>query len=170
MEKQKRLENSAEYDNVVLGEADTDVLMHRRTGENNRQIISKATYHKLINPVVQKGGMIITASDDNKWMDYLDRRGATAVTLEDVIIFRPDATTTEVLEEVYHFNQNRASLNNQYPSQQRMVLNEIDAQEYLIRVADKYKIPQSEREETKALLELYRNQMEDMKKAGEWID
>ena len=49
-------------------------------------------------------------------------------------------------------------------------MNEIDAKEYLIRVADKYKIPQTEMEETRALLESYKTKMENLKKAGEWID
>ena len=51
-----------------------------------------------------------------------------------------------------------------------MIMNEIDAHEYLISVADKYKIPQAEREGTKALLESYKKQMEELKKAGEWDD
>lgn len=131
-------------------------MTHRRTADSGREIINQATYHKLTNPVLQKGGTIITATADNDWMRYLDDRGATAVTIGDTIIFRADATTTEVLEEVYHFNQNRAGLNNQYSAIQRMIMNEIDAHEYLISVADKYKIPQAESEGTKALLESYK--------------
>ena len=161
------VENSEISDIIDLS---LDVLTHRKNGENDREVISKAVYHKLTNPVIKKGGTVITATNDNDWMRYLNDRGATAVTIGDSIIFRPDATTTEVLEEVYHFNQNRAALNNQYSSTQRMIMNEIDAQEYLISVADKYKIPQSEREETKSLLELYRKQMEELIKAGEWDD
>ena len=100
----------------------------------------------------------------------MDDRGATAVTFGDSIIFRPDATTTEVLEEVYHFEQNRAGLNSQYPAIQRMILNEIDAQIYLLSVADRYKIPLSEVEEIRGILESYEMQMEKLKKAGEWDD
>ena len=103
-------------------------------------------------------------------MRYLKMNDATAVTYDDVIFFRPDATITEVLEEVYHFYQNRAGLNLQYSDEQRRIMNEIDAQEYLISVADKYKIPQMEREETKGLLEMYKKQRENLKKEGEWID
>ena len=162
----KAVENS-ENDGIILARS---LLTHRRTADSGREIINQATYHKLTNPVLQKGGTIITATADNDWMRYLDDRSATAVTIGDTIIFRADATTTEVLEEVYHFNQNRAGLNNQYSAIQRMIMNEIDAHEYLISVADKYKIPQAEREETKALLESYKKQMEELKKAGEWDD
>ena len=58
----------------------------------------------------------------------------------------------------------------QYSIEQHDIMNEIDAKEYLIRVADKYKIPQTEMEETRALLESYKTKMENLKKAGEWID
>lgn len=141
-------------------------LDRRKVSDSGREICDQATYHKLTNTVIKKGGNIITADDE--WMRYLNERGATAVTIGDSIIFRPDATTTEVVEEVYHFRQNRSGLNVQYSEKQRKVMNEIEAQEYLISVADKYHIPQAEREETKALLEMYINQMEDMKKNGEW--
>lgn len=150
--------------------ANESVLKHRRTSDAGREIINKATYNKLINPVVKKGGKVITATADNDWVRYLGERGATAATIGDTIVLRSDATTTEVLEEVYHFYQNRSGLNVQYSAVQRMVMNEIAAQEYLMSVAEKYNIPQSEREETKALLESYIKQKEELIKAGEWDD
>lgn len=161
----KSLENSENDGNIGL---DGNVLTHRRTTVEGRQIINKATYHKLTNPVIKKGGSIQIA--DEKWMEYFDLRGVTAVTYNDSIILRSDATTTEVLEEVYHFYQNRSGLNNQYSDEQRTIMNEIAAQEYLIEVADKYKIPEAEREETKQILEMYKKDMEKLKEAGEWID
>lgn len=151
-------------------DADEAILTHRKTGKNGREIINQAIYNKLTNAVIKKGGTIITATVENEWLRYLDERGATAVTIGDSIIFRPDATTTEVLEEVFHFNQNRSGINSQYSFAQRMIMNEIEAQEYLISVADKFKIPQTEREETKALLKSYIEQREKLKKAGEWDD
>lgn len=162
---QQPIANSVNSDIINL---DGSVLTHRKTSNNDREIINKATYNKLTKPVVKKGGQIITATADNDWLRYLDERKATAVTIGDSLILRPDATTTEVLEEVYHFNQNRAGLNMQYSDKQRKIMNEIEAQEYLISVADKYKIPQAERDETKALLEDYKRQMEELKEAGEW--
>lgn len=166
----KPLEDSKNSGIISSVKEATSILTRRKTTADGREIINQAAYHKLTNPVIQKGGTIITANADNDWVRYLDERGATAVTIGDSIIFRADATTTEVLEEVYHFNQNRAGLNSQYSEIQRRIMNEIDAQEYLISVADKYKIPKAEREETKALLESYIKQMEELKKAGEWDD
>ena len=150
--------------------ANESVLKHRRTSDAGREIINKATYNKLINPVVKKGGKVITATADNDWVRYLGERGATAATIGDTIVLRSDATTTEVLEEVYHFYQNRSGLNVQYSAVQRMVMNEIAAQKYLMSIAERYKSPQSEREETKALLESYIKQREKLIKAGEWDD
>lgn len=144
------------------------VPTHRKTTAEGRQVISKPLYNKLTNSVTKKGGAVITA--DEQWMEYLAKNGASAVTYDDVIILRPDATTTEVLEEVYHFFQNRSGVNSKYSASQRKIMNEIEAQEYLISVADKYKIPEAEREETKELLKMYKADMEKLKQAGEWDD
>lgn len=92
------------------------------------------------------------------------------MTLGDVIYFTPEKTVSDVLEEVHHFYQNKKGLNNQYGRKQREILNEIDAKEYLLNVADKYNIPLEEIEETKQHLKSYKKQMEDMKERGEWFD
>ena len=155
-------------DDIIPSEKLYSVLNRRRVSDSGREIIDKATYHKLTNPVIKKGGEIKFA--DEEWMRYLKMRDATAAIIGDVIILMPDPTITDVLEEVYHFYQNRAGLNMQYSIEQHDIMNEIDAKEYLIRVADKYKIPQIERKETETLLERYKAKMDDLKKAGEWID
>ncbi len=166
-ESAKVLENLPE-DGIMASKEGT--LTHRRVTDDGREIINKATYSKLVNSVIKKGGKVITATADNDWIRYLSERGATAVTIGDTIVLRPDATTTEVLEEVYHFYQNRSGLNAKYSAVQRMVMNEIAAQKHLMSIAERYKIPQSEREETKALLESYIKQKEELIKAGEWDD
>ena len=148
----------------------SDGLTHRKTGENGREIINKAVYNKITGSAVKKGAEVVTATSENGLLRYLDERGATAVTIDNVIILREDATTTEVLEEAYHFNQNHKGLNKQYGTLQRTIMNEIDAQEYLISVADKYKIPTEETEETKAILDSYKRQRDELRKAGEWDD
>lgn len=168
--KQKYVDNAEKSGIIEPSKAAASMLTHRGITADGREIIDKATYHKLTNPVIKKGGIIITATVDNGWLRYLDMNGATAVTYDDVIIFRPDATVTEVLEETYHFKQNRAGLNNKYSIEQRRIMNEIAAQEYIISVADKYKIPIAEREETKALLDLYKREKENLQKAGDWVD
>ncbi|MBR2481633.1 MAG: hypothetical protein IKB58_02100, partial [Oscillospiraceae bacterium] len=104
------------------------------------------------------------------WLKRLEDQGATAVTIGDNIILRPDATVTEVLEEVYHFEQNKKKLNHQWEHSVMRTLNEIDAQKYLIAVADKYKIPLKEREETLALLKKYEEELEQHRKDGRYYD
>lgn len=145
-------------------------LTHHRVSEEGREIIYKAVFDKITEPVIRKGGNIIIAKPGDENMRYLDSRQATAVTLDDMIILRHDATTTEVLEEVFHFNQNAGGKNNRYNADVRAILNEIEAQEYLISVAEQYKIPQQEREETKQLLEFYKRQRDGMIERGEWFD
>ncbi len=166
----KERKNGKFTNNGKDGIINSDVLTHRKTGENGREIINKAVYSKITGSAIKKGAEVVTATSENGLLRYLDERGATAVTLDNVIILREDATTTEVLEEAYHFNQNRRGLNKQYGTLQRTIMNEIDAQEYLISVADKYKIPTAETEETEAILDSYKRQREELKKAGEWDD
>ena len=98
------------------------------------------------------------------------KNNASAVTYGDIIFFREDATVSDVLEEVWHFYQNKKGLNSQYAPRQRIILNEIDAKEYLLSVARKYNIPKEEIELTKKHLQSYTNEMETLKERGEWID
>ena len=79
-----------------------------------------------------------------------------------------DATVSDVLEEIHHFYQNKRGLNAQYNFRQRSILNEIDAKEYLLRVAEKYHIPEDEIELTKKQPVSYTKEKEMLKERGEW--
>lgn len=81
--------------------------------------------------------------------------------------FRPDATVSDVLEEVHNSYQNKIGLNNQYGDLQRTILNEIDANQYLLTMTEKYHIPSEEVEMTKQQLESYQKQMNELKEKGE---
>lgn len=141
---------------------------HRKISESGNKIIDMAMYNKITKPAIKKGADIRIAEKD--MLERLNKQEASAVTYGDIIIFRPDATVSDVLEEVYHFEQNRKGLNSQYDSKQRMILNEIDAKQYLLSVIDKYRIPPEETELTRKQLASYKKQMEDMKERGEWYD
>ncbi|MCD7959479.1 MAG: hypothetical protein LUF89_08415 [Ruminococcus sp.] len=67
--------------------------------------------------------------------------GADALIVGDVLMFRKDACISEILEETYHYEQNLNGLNNDKDIILQSILNEIDAKEYLIANAKKYKIP-----------------------------
>jgi len=123
-------------------------------------------YHKLTNPAIKAGADIRYA--DAEYQKRLNKMGARAVTLGDVIIFREDATTSDVLEEVFHFWQNHRRKFSDYGHNEREVLCEIEAKQYLLSVTEKYHIPIIEKEETEEWLKKYQNQMKEMKERGEW--
>ena len=139
---------------------------HRKISDEGRQIIDKPTYHKIVDPAIKRGADIRIA--DGEWLEHLNKEGARAVTVGPVIYFRPDATVSDVLEEVHHFYQNRNGLNSQYGNKQRQILNEIDAKRYLLSLTEKYHIPPDEVAETDYWLNKYLNDMEEMKRRGEW--
>ena len=165
LSEQENVENSGENDTIKMYRKGST---HRKISESGSKIIDMATYHSITNPAIKKGADIRIAKDDV--LKRLKEQEATAVTYGDVIYFREDATVSDVLEEVYHFEQNRKGMNSQYDFKQRMILNEIDAKQYLLSVTDKYHIPPEETELTRAQLAFYRKQMEDMKERGEWSD
>ncbi len=165
LNEQENVENSGENDTIKMYRKGST---HRKISESGSKIIDMATYHLITNPAIKKGADIRIAKDDV--LKRLKEQEATAVTYGDVIYFREDATVSDVLEEVYHFEQNRKGMNSQYDFKQRMILNEIDAKQYLLLVTDKYHIPPEETELTRAQLASYRKQMEDMKERGEWSD
>lgn len=139
---------------------------HRYLAEDGFQIIDKATYHKIVNPAKKRGADIRIATGE--WLDHLNKERARAVTVGVVIYFRPDATVSDVLEEVHHFYQNKKGLNDEYSPKQRTIMNEIDAKQFVLSQTQKYNIPQNEVEQTKAQLSSYILQMKKMKEEGNW--
>ena len=141
---------------------------HRRTADGGTKIIDKPTYNKITKPAIKAGADIRIAEGD--WLRRLEDKDSTAATIGDVIIFRPDATVSDVLEEVYHFYQNKRGLNDKYNVKQREIMNEIDVKEYLLTMVEKYNIPEEETNLTKKQLEDYIKDREAMKERGEWDD
>ena len=133
---------------------------HQKTTDEGKKIISQPLYNKLTNPIEKVGGLVLRGTPDVE--NHLQKQGATALQVGDVIMFRSDATVSDVLEETHHFWQNRRGMNDDKPIDIRTALNEIDAKEYLINVAEKYKIPVEETELTKQQLEYYRNLLEEL--------
>ena len=133
---------------------------HQKTTAEGTKIISQATYNKLTNPIERVGGLVLRGTPDVE--EHLQKQGATALQVGDVIMFRSDATISDVLEETHHFWQNRRGMNDDKPIDIRTALNEIDAKEHLINVAEKYKIPVEETELTKQQLEYYKNLLKEL--------
>lgn len=89
--------------------------------------------------------------------------GAAASNIGDILLFRENVCVSEVLEETYHFEQNKVKLNNDKKEPLRTILNEIDAKQYLLENASKYQIPRKEVELTQKQLESYKNQLKKYK-------
>ena len=138
---------------------------HQKTTAEGTKVISQATYNKLTNPVKRVGGLVLRGTPDVE--EHLQKQGATALQVGDVIMFRSDATVSDVLEETYHFWQNRSGMNDDKPIDIRTALNEIDAKEHLINVAKKYKIPIEETELTKQQLEYYKRLLKELEAKNE---
>lgn len=133
---------------------------HQKTSAEGAKIIPQALYNKLTNPIERVGGLVLRGTPDIE--EHLKKQGATALQVGDIIMFRSDATISDVLEETYHFWQNQRGMNDDKPIDIRTALNEIDAKEHLINVSEKYKIPVEETVLTKQQLEYYKNLLKEL--------
>lgn len=150
---------------VAISQGRFEVLETYRKGRTHRknvegvEIIDETTYNKLIRKVKKNGGIIIRGTKEVE--EHLARNGSTASCIGDIILFSKNATISDVLEETYHFEQNLKKMNNRKPAQERLLLNEIDAQKYLLSVADKYHIPEVELVVTRENLANYEKALEE---------
>ena len=135
-------------------------VMMRQKDYNRKDIheISRKRFLQILSPVLRQGAKYHMGNEEgvNK---YLDLRGADAMTTGLDMYFREQVTLSEALEETYHVRQNLAGMNDDKDVRERFLLNEIDAQKWLIEHADKYHIPRKEREQTERALEMYQNDL-----------
>ena len=131
---------------------------HRKSIEGV-EIIDEATYNKLIRKVKKNGGIVIRGTGEVE--THLAKNGSTASCIGDTILFSEKVTISDVLEETYHFEQNLKKMNSRKPAKERLLLNEIDAQKYLLSVAGKYHIPEIELEVTRSNLKEYEDALEE---------
>jgi hypothetical protein len=129
----------------------------RKITGDNIEIVDNATYNKIIRPVLKNGGVVIRGTEEIE--SHLAKYDATASCIGDVLLFSKHITVSDVLEETYHFKQNRLKQNIDKPLQEKIILNEIDAKEYLLSMEKKYKIPIRETEITRTQLESYRKEL-----------
>lgn len=121
------------------------------------KVVNDAFYNSQRNYVERHGGKVIRG--DKSWEAHLDNMGANASTLGDSIILRSDATTSEVLEEVFHFKQHPRGDYSQYGAEVMRCLRERDAQMYLLDSAKRYYIPEKETAQTRKALAYYLEQL-----------
>lgn len=123
--------------------------------------VNEALYNSQKNYVERHGGVVMRGGEDVE--RHLDDMNADASHIGGVIFLRGDANTSEVLEEVYHFKQEQRGDYSEYDDGIRVLLMERDAQRYLIGVAERYNIPESETHQTELALGYY---LRKLKEAG----
>ncbi len=133
----------------------------RRIGEQGQEIIDKPTYNKLTKEFIKQDGVIIRGEDARR---HLEMQGAYASYMAgaNVAFIRDDATVSDVLEEMHHAKQDRQKLFSEYPDNEVMLRREIEAQEYLLSVSGKYKIPVEETKVTQRNLKTYKESLDEI--------
>ncbi len=115
--------------------------------------VNEALYNSQKNYVERHGGIVMRGDEEvERW---LDMRNADALTYGDVIMLHSDANTSEVLEEVYHFQQEQRGDYSEYDEGIKKLLRERDAQRYLLSVSERYNIPKDEVSQTERALDEY---------------
>ena len=135
-------------------------LFRKDDNRDGYNFISDDMFNRLTIKARKNGAIIIRGTKEVE--EHLDIVGAAASNIGDVLLFRKNVCISEVLEETYHFEQNLKGLNNDKPEPIRSILNEIDAKEYLLYNAVKFKIPRIEIELTKKQLESYKVQLKSI--------
>lgn len=146
-----------------------DTEMYRRKDykpRENVKPVSERVFNDLTIEAKKNGAEVIRCEYGDSLYKHLEENNATASCIGDVLIFRPDATISEVLEETYHFQQNRKEMNADKDVILRTILNEIDAKKFILRNAKKYGVPRAEIEEITAHLEQYTKELEEYYKKG----
>ena len=129
-------------------------LTRRRKAEDGHEIIDQATFNKLTKSFIKAGGIIIRGEEAAQ---HLKMVGASASYMAgaNIAFISDDATISDVVEEMYHAKQDRSKMFGELTDQNVGLRREIDAQKYLITVAEKYKIPYEETKVTLQNLKLY---------------
>ena len=135
-------------------------MFRRRIGSNGQQIIYKPTYQKLTRSFLRRGGVIIRGEEAER---HLEKQGAYAAYFAGggFAFIRDEATVSDVLEEMFHAEQDRTNRFGTELTKEVVLRREIEAQEYLLSVAERYKIPLEETEVTRENLKEYQQQLRD---------
>ena len=135
--------------------------MYRKTSDSRKEFkfISQERFESLTIEAIKKGAIILRGTPEVE--KHLAEMGASASCLGGALMFMQDVCISEVLEETYHYMQDLRGLNDDKEVVLRTILNEIDAKQYLLDNAQKYKIPRNEIELTLKQLEGYKKQLEE---------
>lgn len=157
----KILENTGE--NGIIKER--EMLKKKDDAREGFKFISNERFNNLTIEAVKKGAIILRGSAEIE--QHLDAMGASASTIGDALLFRNDVCVSEVLEETFHYLQNISGTNDDKGEPLRTILNEIEAKEYVLASASKYKVPRNELDLIEKQLAGYKKQLEEYEKGGE---
>lgn len=132
----------------------------RNKDPNKRRPLNITKQKELLKAFTESGGFVW---QDDKATEYLKTRGVDACCLgHDLIVLQKRPLISEILEELFHAKQFKNGL--VIDSEKSRILAEIEAQEYLMSVAEEYNIPKSEQLQTENALENYKRKLKELKK------
>lgn len=125
--------------------------------------VNEALYNSQKNYVERHGGQVQRGTEEA--LQHLRVMDVDAIYVmgAQTIYFHERPSTSEVLEEVFHFKQDMRGDYSEYGIGLARTLRERDAQRYLLEVAERYNIPEEETEQTRKALEEY---LKDLREAG----
>lgn len=133
-------------------------MQRQLTKPLNYKPVSEERYNQLIVPLKAMGVTIMRGGEAvEKHLDEVNAQASNIGT--HIVLFREKISISAILEETYHIIQNRQEMNDDKDAPLRHILNEIDAKEYLLKIANRYGIPREEIEETKMQLEQYKQEL-----------
>lgn len=161
----KKLQDFEEFKKNYLKAVE---FYRRKTAEDGHQIIDKPTYQKLTNNFVKNGGIIIRGKEAERHLK--DRAYAAYLPGFNSAYIRDDATISDVLEEMYHAEQDKKNKFGSVLTDEVRIKREIDAQNYLLSLTERYKIPSEEVELTRKNLAYYEKELKRLLEGGKQND
>ena len=151
------------FSDILLESAGDKVYnqgMDRNKGPNKRRPINIVKQRELTREFRLRGGYIW---QDSSSETCLDKRGADACCLDSTTVaLRKRPTLSEVLEEIFHAGQyNDGKMDG---SRKSTVIAEIEAQEYLLSVAEELSILKSETNHTRKMLQAYKKELKEIER------
>lgn len=142
---------------VEVGAKETLPMFSRTAG----QAMDPAEFARIKSAFERTGGVIDQSAEGVRRLDHYD---VEASTLGNYITLRPGASRSAVFEELIHATQNRLGRNDWSPMSR--TLNEIEAQEKLIRFRHQYRIPNEETRQTIQALRDYREKLQRLQNSN----
>ena len=148
---------------VKDGEKVYNLGVDRNKNPDKRRPVNITKQKELLRNFKESGGFVW---QDDKAAEYLKTRGVDACCLgRDLVVLQKRPLISEILEELFHAKQFKNGL--VIDGEGSKILAEIEAQEYLISVAEEFNIPKSEQRQTENALEKYKQKLKELKKHEE---